>query len=120
MSTVLVLTSSALGEASVSNQLVRDAAADLPTAEAEFMASSQVLPAKAAFETKVEQPAWKSKKSWALIATEDRAINPDLMRTMAQRASSTSIEVKASHAVFLSQPDAVAALIEGSAKALSR
>lgn len=97
-----------------------DFAADVPAADAEFMANSQVLPAKAAFETKIRQPAWKSKKSWALIPTDDRAINPDLMRMMAKRAGSTTVEVKASHAVFISQPEAVAKLIEDAAQALSK
>ncbi|MBK5959251.1 alpha/beta hydrolase [Rhodoplanes elegans] len=97
-----------------------DFAADVPAAEAEFMAASQVFPSKAAFETKVTTPAWKSKKSWALVATDDRAISPDLMRMMARRAESETVEVKASHAVFMSKPDAVATLIEDAAKALTK
>ncbi|MEI2298423.1 alpha/beta fold hydrolase [Ensifer sp. MJa1] len=96
-----------------------DFAADVPEGEARFMAHSQVFPAKAAFETKITAPAWKDKKSWALIATDDRAIHPDLMRTMAKRAGSEPVEVKASHAVFMSQPTAVADLIEKAAGALS-
>ena len=84
------------------------------------MAHSQVFPAKAAFDTKITQPGWKTKKSWALIATDDRAINPDLMRFMAKRAGSKPVEVKASHAVFMSQPAAVANLIEEAAKAVSK
>ncbi|WP_262299581.1 alpha/beta fold hydrolase [Microvirga sesbaniae] len=96
-----------------------DFAADLPAADAEFMANSQVFPAKAAFEAKIEQPAWKTKKSWALVASDDRAIHPGLMRTMAQRAGSATVEVKASHAVFMSRPDAVADLIGSAAEALS-
>ena len=97
-----------------------DFAADVPKAEAEFMAHSQVFPAKAAFDTKITQPGWKTKKSWALIATDDRAINPDLMRFMAKRAGSKPVEVKGSHAVFMSQPAAVANLIEEAAKAVSK
>lgn len=96
-----------------------DFAADLPKEDARFMAHSQVFPAKAAFETKITTPAWKSKKSWALIATDDRAIHPDLMRDMAKRAGSVPVEVKASHAVFQSEPAAVADLIEKAATALS-
>lgn len=96
-----------------------DFAADVPKGEAEFMANSQVFPAKAAFETKITEPAWKSRKSWALIATDDRAIHPDLMRMMAKRAGSEPIEVKASHAVFMSQPAAVAELVEKAATTLS-
>lgn len=96
-----------------------DFAADLPPADARFMAQSQVFPAKASFDTKIKQAAWKTKKSWALIAADDRAIHPDLLRTMAKRAGSESVEVKASHAVFMSQPAAVADLIERASKALS-
>lgn len=96
-----------------------DFAGDLPREDAEFMARSQVLTAAAAFETPVGEPAWKTKPNWALIATEDRAINPDLMRTMAERAGSTVVEVPASHGVFASQPEAVASLIENAAMALA-
>lgn len=65
-----------------------DFAGDLNKEEEAFMARSQVFPAAAAFETPIGAPAWKVKPSWALIATEDRAINPDLMRRMAERAGS--------------------------------
>jgi pimeloyl-ACP methyl ester carboxylesterase len=97
----------------------QDFAGDLPRADAMFMAHSQVLLAKAGFEAKIKLPAWRAKKSWALIATEDRAIHPDLQRTMAERADSQSIKVKASHSVFISQPDAVAGLIEAACKGMS-
>jgi pimeloyl-ACP methyl ester carboxylesterase len=96
-----------------------DFAADVPEADARFMAHSQVFPSKASFDTKIKEAAWKSRKSWALIATDDRAIHPDLMRKMAKRAGSTIVDVKASHAVFMSQPAAVAKLIEDAANALS-
>ncbi|WP_293863261.1 alpha/beta hydrolase [uncultured Alsobacter sp.] len=96
-------------------------AADLPKAEAAFMARSQVFAAKVAFTQEAGEPAWKSKPSWALVATQDRSINPDLEREMAKRAGSTVREVKASHAVYLSRPAAVAALIiEAAAKVPSR
>ncbi len=97
-----------------------DFAADVPAADADFMARSQVFPSKASFETRIRNAAWKTKRSWALIAAEDRAIHPELMRMMAARAGSTTIEVSASHAVFMSRPDAVAGLIEDAAKALSQ
>lgn len=96
-----------------------DFAADLPRADAEFMARSQVFPAQASFNAGIREVAWRSKKSWALVPTDDRAIHPDLLRMMAKRAGSQSIEVKASHAVFMSQPQAVAGLIEEAARALS-
>lgn len=97
-----------------------DFAADVPAAEAKFMASSQVFPSKVAFDTKIKQPAWKTKKSWALIATDDRAINPELMRMMANRAGSSTVEVEGSHAVFMSQPQAVADLIEKASQASAK
>ncbi len=95
-----------------------DFAGDIPRADAEFLGHSQVFPAQVTFETKITEPAWKTKPSWALIPTSDRAINPDLMRRMAERAGSTVEETDASHAVFLSQPEAVAALIETAAEEL--
>ena len=61
--------------------------------------------------------AWRHKKSWALIASHDHNINPDLERTMAKRAGCETIEVPASHAVYLSKPHDVARLIERAAKA---
>jgi pimeloyl-ACP methyl ester carboxylesterase len=73
--------------------------------------------AKAAGGAPVTAVAWHQKKSWALIATRDHNINPDLERTMAKRAGSETIEVPASHAVYVAKPDAVARLIERAAKA---
>jgi len=93
-----------------------DFAADLPKDEASFLAKSQVFASKAAFTTKVGDPAWKTKKSWAIVATNDRSINPELERDMAKRAGSDVTEIKASHAVFASQPEKVAAVIEKAAK----
>jgi pimeloyl-ACP methyl ester carboxylesterase len=94
-----------------------DFAADLPPAEANFMAHSQQMLAKAAGGAPVTTAAWHQKKSWALIAANDRNINPDLERTMAKRAGSETIEVPASHAVYVSKPEDVARLIERAAKA---
>jgi pimeloyl-ACP methyl ester carboxylesterase len=94
-----------------------DFAADVPPAEANFMAHSQVMPAKAAAGAPVTTAAWHQKKSWALVATRDRNINPDLERRMAKRAGSETIEIPASHAVYVSAPKDVARLIERAAKA---
>jgi pimeloyl-ACP methyl ester carboxylesterase len=94
-----------------------DFAADVPPAEAKFMAHSQPMLAKAAAAEKVTAAAWHQKKSWALVATRDHNINPDLERSMAKRAGSETIEVPASHAVYLSKPNEVARLIERAAKA---
>jgi pimeloyl-ACP methyl ester carboxylesterase len=97
-----------------------DFAADVPPAQANFMASSQPMLAKAAAGAQVTTAAWHQKKSWALIATRDHNINPDLQRTMAKRAGSETIGVPASHAVYLSKPTEVARLIERAAKASSQ
>ena len=94
-----------------------DFAADLPPAEANFMAHSQAMLAKAAGGAPVTTAAWHRKKSWALVATLDHNINPDLERSMAKRAGSETIEVPASHAVYVSKPEDVARLIERAAKA---
>ncbi|WP_412778275.1 alpha/beta fold hydrolase [Thalassospira lucentensis] len=91
-------------------------AADLPPAEADFMARSQVFTAKSAFSVKAGDPAWKHKPSWALVATHDKSINPDLEREMAKRAGSTVVEVASSHAAYLAKPDEVAALIVDASK----
>jgi pimeloyl-ACP methyl ester carboxylesterase len=97
-----------------------DFAADLPLAEASFMAHSQMMLAKAAAAAPVTIAAWHNKKSWALVATRDHNINPDLERSMAKRAGSETIEVPGSHAVYISKPNEVARLIERAAKASSQ
>jgi pimeloyl-ACP methyl ester carboxylesterase len=93
-----------------------DFAADLPAKEANFMAISQVPVSVTAFGTRITNAAWHNKPSWYAVATEDRMINPDLERFMAKRAGSTTIEVKGSHAIYMSQPAIVAKLIEDAAK----
>lgn len=75
------------------------------------MADSQVPWGLAALNGAVTEPAWKSKPSWYLIATEDRMIPPPAQRAMAARAGAHVAEVAASHAVYVSQPEAVADLI---------
>jgi pimeloyl-ACP methyl ester carboxylesterase len=95
-----------------------DFAADLPKDDAAFLARSQVFASKEAFSAKVGAPAWKTKQSWSMVATEDRSINPELEREMAKRAGSVVTEIKSSHAVFASQPQKVADVIEKAAKAL--
>lgn len=97
-----------------------DFAADLPAKEADFMARAQVMTAAVAFNTPAGSPAWKTKPSWAVVATEDRAINPQLERFMAQRAHSPVTELKGNHAIYASQPEKIAALIEKAAKSLSQ
>jgi len=97
-----------------------DFAADLPPAEASFMAHSQAMLAKTAAVAPVTTAAWRQKKSWALIATLDHNINPDLERTMAKRAGSETTDVAGSHAVYVSKPEDVAGLIERAARALAQ
>jgi hypothetical protein len=65
---------------------------------------------------RVSVAAWKTKPSRYVISTEDKMIPPDAQRLMSKRAGSTAVEVKGSHAVFVSQPQAVAALIETAAR----
>jgi pimeloyl-ACP methyl ester carboxylesterase len=67
----------------------------------------------------ISEQAWKSKPSWYLVSTEDRMIPPDAQRAMSKRAGSTVGEVKGSHAVYVSQPKAVAAIIAKAANAVA-
>jgi pimeloyl-ACP methyl ester carboxylesterase len=90
-------------------------AADVPAEAAAFMADSQVPWGLDALGGAVGQAAWKTKPSWSLIATEDRMIPPAAQRAMSQRAGAVSEEVAGSHAVYVSQPQAVASLIEKAA-----
>ena len=61
-------------------------------------------------------PAWKSKPSYAIVATQDKAINPDLERSMYKRSGAKVTEIAASHVVYMSHPAEVAAVIEQAAK----
>jgi pimeloyl-ACP methyl ester carboxylesterase len=91
-------------------------AADLSAEQAAFMARSQVLNLADNFKAVVTTAAWRTKPSWMLVAGKDRAINPDLERWYADRAKSQKVEVPgASHAVYVSRPKEVAALIEKAA-----
>jgi pimeloyl-ACP methyl ester carboxylesterase len=90
-------------------------AADLPDQLAAFMADSQVPWGVDALGGTVTEPAWRHKPSWYLVATEDRMIPPPAQRMMAERAGATVVEVIGSHAVYVSQPAAVADLIRQTA-----
>jgi pimeloyl-ACP methyl ester carboxylesterase len=92
-------------------------AADIPAEQAAFMADSQVPWGVAALSGAVSEPAWREKPSWYLVATEDRMIPPPAQRAMSERAGATTVEVPGSHAIYLSQPQAVAALIKQAADA---
>ena len=90
-------------------------AADLPKEKADFMANSQVPWGLDALNGAISEPAWKSKPSWYLVATDDRMIPPPAQQLMSKRAGSTVVEVKGSHAVYVSKPEEVAALIRKAA-----
>jgi pimeloyl-ACP methyl ester carboxylesterase len=91
-------------------------AGDVQADKAAFMADSQVPWGLEALSGTISEPAWKTKPSWYLVVTEDKMIPPDAQRAMSRRAGSTVVEVKGSHAIYVSQPGAVAALIEQAAK----
>jgi len=94
-------------------------AADVDAERAAFMADSQVPWGVGALSGTISEPAWKAKPSWYLVATDDRMIPPPAQRFMSKRAGSTVVEVAGSHAIYVSQPNAVAALIEKAAKSTS-
>ena len=90
-------------------------AADVDPDTASFMADSQVPWGVDALGGTISEPAWRTKPSWYLVATEDHMIPPTAQRAMAKRAGSTVVEVNGSHAVYVSQPQAVASVIENAA-----
>ena len=92
-------------------------AGDVNPELASFMADSQVPWGVTALQGAVTAPAWKAKPSWYLVATADKMIPPDAQRAMAKRAGATIVEQGGSHAVYVSQPQAVASLIEKAALA---
>ena len=92
-------------------------AGDLPAGEAAFMADSQVPWGLAAADGAVTEAAWQTKPSWYLVAADDKMIPPAAQRQMAQRAGATVREVDGSHAVYVSQPQAVADLIHTAVEA---
>jgi pimeloyl-ACP methyl ester carboxylesterase len=90
-------------------------AADVSAEQAAFMADSQVPWGVDALGGTISEPAWRNKPSWYLIATEDRMIPPPAQRSMSERAGSTVVEAAGSHSIYVSQPQAVAELIETAA-----
>ena len=93
----------------------RDFAADLTENRTNYMVDSQLPASIGALGAGSRVAAWRNKPSYGIVATEDRYITPELQRWMYQRAGSKITEVKASHAVYLSQPEAVAKVIEEAA-----
>jgi len=97
------------------SQFAADFAADIPPEKSAFMAISQVPISTDAFTHKVTNPAWKTKPTWYMVATEDRSINPIQERMMAKRAKAKTVEVRASHVAYMSHPKEAAKLIEEAA-----
>jgi pimeloyl-ACP methyl ester carboxylesterase len=91
-------------------------AADVDPELAAFMADAQMPWGVEALSGTISEPAWRSKPTWYLVATEDRMIPPPAQRFMSSRAGATVVEVAGSHAIYVSQPTAVANLIATAAK----
>jgi pimeloyl-ACP methyl ester carboxylesterase len=91
-------------------------AADLPAEDAAFMRDSQVPWGVDALGGTITEPAWRTKPSWYLVATEDRMIPPPAQRIMSERAGATVVEAAGSHAIYVSQPAATADLIKRAAQ----
>ena len=94
-------------------------AADVDVERAEFMADSQVPWGVEALSGTISEPAWRSKPSWYLVATDDKMIPPPAQRFMSERAGSTVVEAPGSHAIYVSKPNAVAALIKKAAQGIA-
>jgi pimeloyl-ACP methyl ester carboxylesterase len=94
-------------------------AADVSPETAAFMADSASALGLDALNGAVSEPAWRSKPSWYLVSTDDNMIPPDAQRAMSKRAGSMVVEVQGSHAVYVSQPKAVAALIAKAAHSVA-
>jgi pimeloyl-ACP methyl ester carboxylesterase len=91
-------------------------AADVAADKAAFMADAQVPWGVGALGGQINQPAWATKPSWYLVATEDRMIPPAAQRFMSKRAGATTVEEAGSHAIYVSKPKVVAALISKAAQ----
>jgi pimeloyl-ACP methyl ester carboxylesterase len=95
-------------------------AGDTSDADAAFLRDSQVPIAMEIFGAKVTEAAWRTKPSWFVVATEDGAIDPKLLRATAQRIGAVTEEIEGSHVVFLTQPKAVADVIDEAAQSAGR
>lgn len=94
-------------------------AADVDPDKAKFMAESQVPWGIDAVNGVISEASWKNKPSWYLIGTEDRMVPPEAQHSMAKRAGAISVEAAGSHAIFVSNPEAVISIIEKAAKAVA-
>jgi pimeloyl-ACP methyl ester carboxylesterase len=94
-------------------------AGDVAPTLAAFMADSQVPWGVEALAGAITEPAWRARPSWYLVAADDRMIPPPAQRAMAERAGSIVTESPGSHAIYVSNPAAVADVIAEAATALS-
>ncbi|GGR38792.1 alpha/beta fold hydrolase [Deinococcus ruber] len=94
-------------------------AADSSAELADFMAASQIPVSIKALGAPLTAAAWTTKPSWGIVATEDKSINPSIERAMYTRAKTTISEIPGSHTIYISQPKAVATVIEQAAEQLS-
>src|ERR1700744_383860 len=94
--------------------------ADLSREESDFMYDSQGAFAGKSFATPLTQAAWKTKPSYGIVATEDKSIRPEIEEKMYTRSNTKITKIKGSHAVYVSQPEAVAKVIVGAAEAVSK
>lgn len=99
------------------HKFAADVGTDLPVSEADYLANAQMPVAAVAFNTPVTAAAWHDKPSYGIIATEDRVLNPELARWMFRRSGAAATEIKANHLVNISQPRAVARVIEVASRA---
>lgn len=95
-------------------------AADISQEKADFMFASQGPIAVKCFLTPIKTAAWKSKPSWAIVATEDKSINPEILRRVYKRGGSTVSEIRGSHALFIAKAKEVADVIEAAAKGAAK
>ena len=95
-------------------------AADVDAEKAAFMADSQVPWGVEALGGTITEAAWKTKPSWYLVASEDKMIPPPAQHFMSKRAGATVVEVAGSHAIYVSQPNAVAMLIKDASQGVNK
>ncbi|MDQ8700641.1 alpha/beta hydrolase [Hyphomicrobium sp. LHD-15] len=95
-------------------------AADVNNSDAAFLRDSQLPINMSAFEARLTHAAWRSKPSWAIVATEDRAFGEGMLHGMARRIGATITEIPGSHAAFITQPAAIADVIDRAARATSQ
>ena len=94
-------------------------AADVDAEKAALMADSQVPLGVDALAGAISEPAWKTKPSWYLVASDDKMIPPPAQRFMSERAASTVVEAAGSHAIYVSKPNAVAGCIKSAARGVA-